>query len=756
MCPTVARDLGPAVVESDNRIESLLDEGPFLARLARALVRDEHLADDLIQETWLAALRRPPQGDVRSWFTAVAHNLVRRGSRAASNREQRERSVARPELGPSPEEIQRRESVRSLVVEKVLGLPEPYRTSVLLRFFENWKPRRIARETGCSVETIKTRLKRALERLREDLDRENRGQRAVWMLPLIRAGRVKPLSVSIAKGALLLSTKAKIAVGILLVVGLSATAPIILHELGRGRTNATESREATALSRAAEPTPSTVQEPDWASARTSATEMPRSNETTDPRASDDAALSTFRLFGSVRLADGRAIDEPQMFLELTSRSGQRRLTRIGSSGYAFDGLEAGSYVISSRKPGYKRLDLDVVVDGKRPEQELDLTIERAWTVDVHLVTPDGEDLRSRLRYEPFDLFDQPTILCTTDPIGERLPATLMMNHAREGRSLPAQDPTTSLDSDRIYVQGDPPIHVNVLLRDIVLATREVTTPETDMTFVIGIDRIRALLSGLTLRLVDGETGLPATTGGANLSTDDVTEGEVHPDDQGFVRFQNRLPGRYEVHTFLKGYSFGVCHVDLPPGITTDLGSITFEKGIVVSGRCVDESRTPKRAPMLITPLNSLANPGEDPSTTNFIVKANQDGSFSVRNLQRSRYCLRVINEPAGLGQEGESGWSARPILVDTGGGSVNGIVVIVERPQQVILHPTADGVVGTKFVVRTADGLVATTGEFDQNSSVSIDLPKGDYTIRLSRGEKKIRDLPLQVAGQTTTVEIDP
>jgi len=332
----------------------------------------------------------------------------------------------------------------------------------------------------------------------------------------------------------------------------------------------------------------------------------------------------------------------------------------------------------------------------------------------------------------------------------------VMDHAREGRSLPAEDPTTGEDSDRIYVQGDPPIHVNVLLRDFVLATREVTTPETEMTFVIAIDRIRALLSGLTLRLVDGETGLPATTGGASLSTDQLTEGDVHPDEQGVVRFQNRLPGRYEVRTFLKGYSFGVSHVDLPPGITTDLGTIAFVKGIVVSGRCVDESGSPRRVPMLITPLNGSESPAEDPSTTNFIVKTDPDGSFSVRNLQRSRYCLRVMSEPAGLQQEGETGWSARPVLVDTSDGSVHGIVVIVERPKQVTLHPSAGGVVGTNYAILTADGLVATSGEFEQNSSMSIDLPRGDYTIRLARGQKKIRDLPLQVAGQTTSVEIDP
>jgi hypothetical protein len=67
-----------------NRIESLLDQGELLGRLARALVRDENTADDLVQETWLAALQTPPEGNVRSWFAVVARNLVRREARTSS------------------------------------------------------------------------------------------------------------------------------------------------------------------------------------------------------------------------------------------------------------------------------------------------------------------------------------------------------------------------------------------------------------------------------------------------------------------------------------------------------------------------------------------------------------------------------------------------------------------------------------------------------------------------------------------------
>jgi hypothetical protein len=492
--------------------------------------------------------------------------------------------------------------------------------------------------------------------------------------------------------------------------------------------------------------------------RTTASPVEPPKEAYEPQVSvgGDAARSTFRLFGSVLLPDGRAFEQPETVLVLTDAAGHAKRATIESGKYAFDGLEAGPYVLTSRKPGSKHLERNVLVEGRQPAQELDLTIERAWTIDVRLVTPDGEDLRARLRAEKFGTDVQPTICCTLEPPGERLAPTSLLDHSRDGVSLPASDSMTDdAAAIRIFVQADPPIHVNVLVRDFVLATRRLMTPETEMTFVIAVDRFRALLSGVTVRLVDGETGLPATTGGASLETDQSMESCVPPDEQGLVRFKNRLPGIYELHAHLKGFPIVTRRLDLSPGITTDLGTITFVKGFGVSGRCIDESGAPKRVPMLITPLGSSESRGDEHSMMNFVVNTDPDGTFSVRNLQRSRHCLRVLSAPAGS-MQGESGWSARPLLVDTKGGSVDGLVVVVERPKHAVLHPTAPGVIGMKFAIVTADGLVATDGEFFQTSSVSIELAKGDYMLRLSRGDNRIRELPLQVAGETTSVEIDP
>src|SRR5262245_5348384 len=81
------------------RGEDLLAHGRFLRALARSLVLDPQRADDLVQETWAAALESPPRhgAALGSWLARILRNLsitagLREGERAA-----REAQAARPE-----------------------------------------------------------------------------------------------------------------------------------------------------------------------------------------------------------------------------------------------------------------------------------------------------------------------------------------------------------------------------------------------------------------------------------------------------------------------------------------------------------------------------------------------------------------------------------------------------------------------------------------------------------------------------------
>jgi len=66
----------------------------------------------------------------------------------------------------------------------VLALEEPYRTAILLRYYRGMSAAQIARELGIPPATVRTRLMRALDRLRARLDRTNDGDGRSWIVAL--------------------------------------------------------------------------------------------------------------------------------------------------------------------------------------------------------------------------------------------------------------------------------------------------------------------------------------------------------------------------------------------------------------------------------------------------------------------------------------------------------------------------------------------------------------------------------------------
>src|SRR5262245_48236445 len=144
--------------ESAAPTAALLADASWVRALARALVADAATADDLAQETLLAALERG--GDEspmpRRWLAAVLRNLARRAHRGDARRAARESATARPEALPSAHElVERAEGLRRLVA-LVLALEEPYRSTVLLRYVEELSPSEIAARQRVPVATVKT------------------------------------------------------------------------------------------------------------------------------------------------------------------------------------------------------------------------------------------------------------------------------------------------------------------------------------------------------------------------------------------------------------------------------------------------------------------------------------------------------------------------------------------------------------------------------------------------------------------------
>ncbi|MSR61572.1 MAG: sigma-70 family RNA polymerase sigma factor [Planctomycetes bacterium] len=186
----------------------------WVRALARGLLRsDPALADDLAQEVCLAALYRPrlAGGSLAGWLAGALRNLVRQHRRGEGRRRAREAAVARAERQPSAFELVERLALHRQVVEAVAGLDEPYRTVVLERFFEGRSVRAIARAQGVALATVKTRLARALVRLRSALDREHGEDGRAWAFALLPLARGAASGGTSLWGILVMSTQVKLA-----------------------------------------------------------------------------------------------------------------------------------------------------------------------------------------------------------------------------------------------------------------------------------------------------------------------------------------------------------------------------------------------------------------------------------------------------------------------------------------------------------------------------------------------------------------
>lgn len=164
----------------------ILQNAEWVRRLALALVRNADDADELAQETWEAALSRPPReaGPLRPWLVGVARNLARMRARSSGRRTRREESVARPEPEPTPEELVARVEMQQEVGRRVLALREPFRSTLLLRYYEGCSAAEIARRQDVPAGTVRWRLKQGLDDLRKQLDDAHQGDRKRWALLL--------------------------------------------------------------------------------------------------------------------------------------------------------------------------------------------------------------------------------------------------------------------------------------------------------------------------------------------------------------------------------------------------------------------------------------------------------------------------------------------------------------------------------------------------------------------------------------------
>ena len=148
--------------------------------LARRILADDGLAEDVLQEVFLSVWRDPGafdrgRGTVASWLLAVVHHKAVDAVRREES--QRRRQTLAEEDMALDEPTARRDvedeawsSVVAAQVRSALGTLSPnQREALTLAYYGGYTQREVAALTGTPLGTVKTRMLAGMRRLKQEL-----------------------------------------------------------------------------------------------------------------------------------------------------------------------------------------------------------------------------------------------------------------------------------------------------------------------------------------------------------------------------------------------------------------------------------------------------------------------------------------------------------------------------------------------------------------------------------------------------------
>ncbi|WP_162941423.1 RNA polymerase sigma factor [Desertimonas flava] len=149
---------------------------PSALRVATIVLGSPADAEDVVQQAvermWPAVAALDPHRGFRSWFLRGVANTARNHRRSRWRRARAELRLAERASGPvveDPEGAAVSAAERAVVVAALNRLDREARLVIALRYFEQLSEREMADVLGCAPGTVKSRLSRAMTRLRAEL-----------------------------------------------------------------------------------------------------------------------------------------------------------------------------------------------------------------------------------------------------------------------------------------------------------------------------------------------------------------------------------------------------------------------------------------------------------------------------------------------------------------------------------------------------------------------------------------------------------
>jgi RNA polymerase sigma factor (sigma-70 family) len=184
--------------------ELVVRYGPAVRRVCRGVLADAHEAEDAFQATFLLLARKAPgiqdPEALGGWLRGVAYRVAIRARRQAAQRRAIQQAWAERsavELNRTFEEPAR--ELREVVGDELARLPDDYRRTIVLCYFDGLTHREAARRMNCPIGTVKVRLARGRRLLRERLNRRGVALGAGLVVMLAPSRRAPTVAATLAK-----------------------------------------------------------------------------------------------------------------------------------------------------------------------------------------------------------------------------------------------------------------------------------------------------------------------------------------------------------------------------------------------------------------------------------------------------------------------------------------------------------------------------------------------------------------------------
>lgn len=721
--------------------ELLLDQAGFLRRLARDLVRDPHAAEDAVQDVMLTALERPPrhEGNLHGWLAAVLKNLVSKRSRAHVRRAHYEQEAARTSArGGDALPAQTESTVRS-VTEAVLALDEPYRSTVLLRYFEDLTPSAIAERQAVSVATVKSRLQRALEILRVRMERE-RG--SAWTSGLI--GLAWPAaathSISIAgagKGVLAMTLKSKFAVGVAALL----VAWFVVHEFAGLRGGPSEPF-ANSSANASLGAPSEAPSPSRPALEAGTTAAERTTSKPDPALAATVGSSDLPdtlIIGSLLDSAGKPIRNAwSAWCSITDVNGVRMNSDAKSGGaFIFTRMPYGKYWITASAFGFRMAHDVLELQPGAAHVRKDITLPRQPLLRIRATTPDGRILTDVLKLDRFGSDGITLVPVATrdrpgpmiDEIVGSLNNPFGVGQFWEYGPLAEKLPRGCLGF--VLLDQDPPVYMSLLNWHAVLQTKEVHPGDEEVDFVLRPEDVIASMASIRVQVMDADGLTPLAGAGATLVCHGEEKASAVTGPDGIALLEKMIPCEGELVLSAKDRARLSVRVSARPGVLTDMGQVTLEQGITLQAHVTNESGAPVSAQFSL--LHHDRATGKYINDRQWVRGSDADGILSIPALGRESYLLRTSNLDAAFDQEHEGvKLVSANVVVDLRSGVAPNALDIRLVPAStltLILNGESDD--RLQFRVNDSQGLVLVSGRFWMVTPHPLSLPPGNYAVEL-------------------------